>query len=442
MIGRLALRTVRTRIPAYLASGSAMFAGTALLTAFAALAETGYSSASEALGMLAVIMGGWTVVVVAFGVVSTVSLVIQQREHELALLRAVGTTPGQVRRMVVVETVAVAIPAVILGVPPGIGLGSFLLDRMTGLGVVTTGGLVATWRTVVAGATVALLSAALASVFAGRRAARVAPVRALAGAADAPDHATALSRTKLWLGGVFVLAGIGTGIGTLAMPDGPLLGAAAGPACIATAIGLALLSPAVVAAVCRAADWLPGGVGRLALRNLGARAPRAGTIIGPLTLLVGIAVGTLYMQSTEDSTAATRPPDDIGPQFAAANYLIVAMIIAFCAIAVTNSLIAATWHRRREFGLLRLTASTRQQVLGMVAVETIVSAVVAIVLGSLAALTTTIPYSLVKTRSPIPGGPLWMYLAIIAGAAAITAAATLLPTLRATRQQPITALTN
>jgi putative ABC transport system permease protein len=101
-----------------------MFAGTALLTAFAAFAETGlsdHSGRSKALTVLAAIMGGWTLVIVAFGVVSTVSLVVRQRERELALLRSVGTTPGQVRRMVLAETVVVAVPAVVLGILPGSG---------------------------------------------------------------------------------------------------------------------------------------------------------------------------------------------------------------------------------------------------------------------------------------------------------------------------------
>jgi putative ABC transport system permease protein len=59
---------------------------------------------------------------------------------------------------------------------------------------------------------------------------------------------------------------------------------------------------------------------------------------------------------------------------------------------------------------------------GEVPVETVVSALVAIVLGSLAALTTTVPYSLGKTGSPVPSGPVWMYVAIVVGAAAVTAA--------------------
>ena len=54
------------------------------------------------------------------------------------------------------------------------------------------------------------------------------------------------------------------------------------------------------------------------------------------------------------------------------------------------------------------------------------------VLGLLAAPTIVISYSVVKTGSPLPGGPLWTYLAIAGGAPAVTVAATVLPAVRAT----------
>ncbi|OZM71988.1 hypothetical protein CFN78_17790 [Amycolatopsis antarctica] len=446
MMWRLALRTVRARPVSYLAPAGVLLAGTALLTALATLAETGLAGTgdgTESLAILAAIMGGWTMAIVVYGVVSTIALVIRQRERELALLRSIGTTAAQIRTTVLAETTTVALPAVLAGVLPGIALGSFLLDRMGAVGVVSGPiELVAGWRPLTAGAAVALLSAVAAALLAGRRAGKVAPVLALAEAADAPVSAAVLSRPARYAGLGFVLLGVGSGIGTLFMANGPLLAAAAGPACIAVAIGLALLSPAVVALAARAAPGAPGAVGRLALRNLGARAARSGSIVGPLALLVGIAAGTLYMQSTEDSTAGTggAAAEEVAPQFAAANYLVVAMIITFSTIAVTNTLVAATWHRRREFGLLRLTASTRRQVLRMVTVESALSAGIAIVLGTVAAAATTIPFSIVKTGSALPAGPLWMYLAIVAGSGAVAVVTTFTTTLRATETRPIAAL--
>ncbi|MEU4311093.1 FtsX-like permease family protein [Nocardia sp. NPDC024068] len=442
MMWRIALRTVSARVSAYIASGCVIGAGTSLLTAFAVLAETGMGApgdSGESLAILAAIMGSWTVVVVAFGIASTVALGIQQRRRELALLRLIGAEPRQVRAMVLGETTIVALPAVAAGLVPGIGLGAFLLGRMSAAGVVDASiGLSVNGTTLAVGAAVSLLSAVAAAVLAGRRAARIAPVLALADASGA--EAVVLSRVKAIVGVTFVLIGIGSGAGTLSMADGPLLAAVAGPACIGVAIGLALLSPLVVAAVGWTAPLISSSVGRLAVRNLHARAADASTVVGTLTLLVGIATGTLYMQSTEDSIAG-RTPNEIGPQFAAANYLIVAMIIAFCSIAVANSSIAATWQRRREFGLLQLTSSSRNQVLGVVGVESAVVTLIAVVLGTMAAAATVTPYSIVKTGSPIPGGPWWMYPAIVAAAFSITVASTSSTTVRATRIRPVIAVT-
>ncbi|MGW3278864.1 FtsX-like permease family protein [Nocardia rhamnosiphila] len=439
---RFALRTVRARVSAYSASAAVIAAGTALLTAFAALLDSGRAipaGGGESLCVLAAIMGGWTVVVVVFGIASTVALVNQQRARELALIRSIGAVPRQVRVMVVVETGAVALPAVLAGVLPGIGLGAFLLARMVALGVVTeTARFVVHGPALAVGAGVSLLSAAVAALPAGRRAATVAPVLALTGAAGA--EGVPRSRAKAVVGVVFLLIGCGCGIGTLFMTDGPLLAAGAGPACIGVAIGLALLSPWGIAALGPLATRCRGNATRLALRNLAARAADAGTVVGALTLLIGIATGTLYMQSTEDSIVG-RGPGDIGPQFAAANYMVVAMIIAFCSLTVGNSLVAATWKRRREFGLLRLTAVTRRQVLGMVVAESTATTLVSMVLGTIAAAATVVPYSIVRTGSPVPGGPWWMFPAIIAGGFSIAFAATVSTGFRATRLRPLAALT-
>lgn len=96
-------------------------------------------------------------------------------------------------------------------------------------------------------------------------------------------------------------------------------------------------------------------MGRLAGRNLRAQAEQISTAVGALVLLVGIATGTLYMQSSEDSTRSGVAAGGAGAALAPANYLAVTMIVVSAGIAVTNTLPAATRRRGREFGLLRLT---------------------------------------------------------------------------------------
>jgi putative ABC transport system permease protein len=61
------------------------------------------------------VFGGLAVMVAIFVVASTLGLSLLLRQQELALLRAIGTTPRQLRRMVRAEALLVALPAVALG---------------------------------------------------------------------------------------------------------------------------------------------------------------------------------------------------------------------------------------------------------------------------------------------------------------------------------------
>ncbi|MER6512857.1 FtsX-like permease family protein [Nonomuraea sp. NPDC001636] len=434
---RLALGTIGAHRASYLASAAVMAAGTALLTAFATLLETGLATGRDPgfLVMLPAILGGWTLAVVAFGVVSTVSLTIGHRERELALLRSIAATPRQIRQNVVLETLVVAVPAIAAGLLPGAGLGTVVLARLADAGLVGAGvELVAGWPSAALGAGTSLVAALAAALISSRRAASIPPVRALAAAGPA----RALGRGRLVAGGLLLALGLSLSVTTLFMADGPLLSSTAGPAGVAVAVGLALLSPVAVRPVGRLAGARLGASGRLAVRNLHARAPQTGSVAGPLILMVGIAGGTLYMQSTEDSLH--RGAADVSARLAPVNYLVVAMIITFTAIVVVNTLIAATRRRGPEFGLLRLSAATRAQVMATVVAEGVLTAVLAVVLGTVAAAATTVPYSLVKTGSPMAAGPGWVYAAIAGGALLLVLAATVPTAAGALRVRPVEAL--
>ncbi|MDR8412871.1 FtsX-like permease family protein [Nonomuraea sp. 3-1Str] len=445
MMWRLAFLTIRAHRASFLASAAVMAAGTALLTAFATLLETGLRTRDDTgfLVMLPAILGGWTVAIVAFGVVSTVSLTIQHRERELALLRSIAATPRQIRQSVVRETVTVAVPAVAAGLAPGAGLGVVVFRRLVDGGLVgARTELSVGWPSLAIGAGVSLLAALGAALISSRRAASVPPVRALSEAT--PAAAPPLTRARLLSGLGLVVVGLSLGAGTLLMENGPLLSSTAGPAGVAVAVGLALLGPAAVTSV---GPLTRAGIGtaigasaRLAARNVHARARHTAGVASPLILLVGIAAGTLYMQSTEDGVHQGAAAGDVGSRLAPVNYLVVTMIIGFSAIVVVNTVVAATRRRRGEFGLLRLSAATRGQVLRMVTVETAVTVGIAVVLGTVAAAVTVVPYSLVKTGSPVPLGPLWTYLVIVGGSLLLVMAATLGTALGALRVRPVDAV--
>src|SRR3977135_1544298 len=70
--------------------------------------------------------GGLAVFIAMFVVASTMGLSIQQREREIALLRAVAATPGQIRRMIAWEAAIIALFGSAAGIWPGALLGRTL----------------------------------------------------------------------------------------------------------------------------------------------------------------------------------------------------------------------------------------------------------------------------------------------------------------------------
>ncbi|MFF2953679.1 ABC transporter permease [Kitasatospora sp. NPDC057965] len=257
--------------------------------------------------VLAAIFGSWAVLIVMFGVASTLGLSLRQRARETALLRAIGATSRQVRRMVLGETAALAVLAAAPAVALGSVVGRLLFGQLAANGVVSEEVVFHQGPLPTAvGACVAIAAALGAALFAGRGAARTEPVAALAESAVPTGR---LTRTRL-LSAVFLLLGgvLLAVVTATVMADGPTLASTAGPASVLCAIGLALLAPgitrAAVAVLGRPVRALCGLSGYLAQRNASVHHVRTAGAVAPIVLLIGIATGTLYMQATEDHVSA------------------------------------------------------------------------------------------------------------------------------------------
>ncbi|MEU7426172.1 FtsX-like permease family protein [Streptomyces sp. NPDC040750] len=263
----------------------------------------GTLSSRRTVVILAAVFGSSVVLIVMFGVASTLGLSLQQRVREMALLRAVGSTPKQLRRMILSETAVLSVASVLLALLPGYAIGRLLFGVLTASGVVSSAITYHAGRIPMAvGALVTVLAAAGATRFAGRRAARTEPVAALAEAEAATRW---FSVPRLLLALFFLVNGIGLAIATATvMDDGPTLASTAGPASVLFCVGLALLAPgltkALVALLRLPVRAFSGLSGQLALRNAATANVRMAGAVAPIVLLVGIATGTLYMQSTED----------------------------------------------------------------------------------------------------------------------------------------------
>lgn len=131
--------------------------------------------------LLLVVTGllGVAVVIALIGVGNTLALSVVERRQENGLLRALGLTRGQLRGLLAWEAVLVAGVAAVLGVLIGGAYG--LIGAASVLGSVGEIVLSVPWLQVAAIVAVATVAGLLASVLPARRAARTAPVAAIAG---------------------------------------------------------------------------------------------------------------------------------------------------------------------------------------------------------------------------------------------------------------------
>ena len=113
---------------------------------------------------------GLALLIAVLGIVNTLALSIIERTREVGLLRAIGVSRAQLRRMVTLESVVIAVLGAVLGVVMGIGFGVALMHalRDQGLEVVDVPvGQLAMFLVV------SLVIGVLAAVLPARRAARL-----------------------------------------------------------------------------------------------------------------------------------------------------------------------------------------------------------------------------------------------------------------------------
>jgi putative ABC transport system permease protein len=120
------------------------------------------------------------VVVGAFVIFNTFTILVTQRTRELGLLRAMGATGGQVIGSVVLEALVVGTVASVIGLGVGIVLGVGLLEVLRGVGLqLPETSTVLAGRTVVVSLLVGVVVTVVASLLPAVRAARVPPVAAI-----------------------------------------------------------------------------------------------------------------------------------------------------------------------------------------------------------------------------------------------------------------------
>ncbi len=244
--------------------------------------------------------GGLALFIAMFVVASTLGLSIQQREREIALLRAVAATPGQIRRMISWEAAIVALIGSVVGIWPGVLLGRTLAHALVRHGIAPENFVLHT-DLLPAAAVVgcAVTTALLAVLAAGRRAARVPPTLALTDAAVEPR----LLGPGRIIGGLVALAGAVPLISVATTTSTPATAAATSEmSAILLVLAVGFLGPIVAHAAARLLAPALGAVspvgGFLASANLGAATRRFASASTPLVLTVALSCTLLFSTTT------------------------------------------------------------------------------------------------------------------------------------------------
>ena len=302
-------RTFLSTLPEDQQNQLAVFADAELevVTAATKIAED-QSDFDQFLNIISSVLLGFSVIAVvvsAFIINNTFSIVIGQRVRELALLRALGATGRQISRSVRLEAVVIGVVASALGLLAGYLLAALLRWVLVKLGFGDLPGSIPIRpRTIVVASVVGVGATLLSSIGPSRRVRKIPPVAALRD--DLRLTPTGLRR-RLLVGGAVAVAGIGAlAAGMTIEMSTRLILVAIGGGALAAFIGVYLLSPAITGQVATVLGWPIRKVyripGRLATDNA-RRSPRR-TAATAAALTIGLALVSLAAV-VSDSLKAT-----------------------------------------------------------------------------------------------------------------------------------------
>lgn len=406
---RLALGQLRARPVAFVGSAAVLVGCLAALTQFTSLLVAGIEgppTSGEQVGLVAVggAFGEIVVVVSLLVAGSATGLAVHEQRRELALLRATGATPRQVRALVRRE----ALVLVLVCAPPGWLLGrqgaAWFLHEAVARGLAPAGDRIP--AAPVPAAIALVVTALIAAAAATAAAWRVARLPVSAALVEVRSGAGRISPARVGAG----LAALGGGVALClvvahAEPadalDGSLLAA------LALLVAVALLAPLLTLLV-TTTFGMPLAVlwpraGWLAWANLRGYSVRAASAVLPVALLVGLTwTFELVTAAAHDAAGAGGLGSIDSPTDRWLRAVELAVLASFGAVACVQSLAAMTAGRRSELALLGLTGATRRQLLASVGIEAALVALTGVAAGAVVgtAVAWSVAHALPGARLP------------------------------------------
>ncbi|MFF5078738.1 FtsX-like permease family protein [Actinoplanes sp. NPDC000266] len=242
---------------------------------------------TAAVSMLGVVLGG-AVFLAGFIISSTFAFTVDQRRRDLALLRLVGGSRGQLRRLLLGEAVTLGALGALLGIPAGLAVMRFqgwLMREFTFVPPSFEG----EWRQWILGVSfgTGILLAVAGVLVAARRASRVRPLEAL-------RETGAAARVMTWSRALIGLVFFGGALALVIVapfggPSGGMAMAMNVP--IPAAVAVVAFAPLLVPLIARLVPFR--GPGGLARANLSDARRRSASVAAPLIVLVALVVGNV-----------------------------------------------------------------------------------------------------------------------------------------------------
>jgi putative ABC transport system permease protein len=247
-----------------------------------------------------------TAFIAAFIINNIFGITIGQRLRELALMRGVGASSKQVKRLISLEAMIISVTATVLGIVAGFGVAKLIITLFNSAGAgFPSSTLILRPPAVIVSLIVGVGVTMVSVYFPARRAGKVPPVAAMR-----PEigYAAITSSRRLVIGGI--VTGLGAAmfvIGLFASPGGAFgLIALAGGGALLIFIGIASLSTTVARPVAGAIgapiQKLFGASGKIA-RDNAMRSPRR-TARTASALMIGVALisaAALFTSSIRDT---------------------------------------------------------------------------------------------------------------------------------------------
>ncbi|MCX4989427.1 MULTISPECIES: FtsX-like permease family protein [unclassified Streptomyces] len=303
-----------------------------------------------------------------FVTASTFAFVVALRRREFGLLRLVGALPGQVRRTVLGEALAVGLTASAAGCALG-GREAPLLVRS-----LVDGGVAPPWFALRDGtywpyevAFCTGVSVALAGAWASaRRAGRTGPLESLR---EASVDTGVMPRSRRVTGVVLLAAGLGLTAWTLYADPAALLKRktyATQPMVLITAV--AVLAPMLVGPAVRLLPLqrLPRAYGLLIRENAAASVRRTAAVAAPVLVTVALAGSLLGSAATVTEARATEARERTRAQFVVTGEHVKKVTVPGATVSATAS--TAVFVREEGTALLRSDARAVNDVAAFVSV--------------------------------------------------------------------------